>query len=272
MMAVALLLGIVATVILLSRRSSTPLELRNYRRDLRLARRGLRVTTRAHQRAISEAEQRVRQAEAARRSAIAQARARLSELEDPRGTHIATYAEVELYELYISTPTGSGPIEGVSATVDTAGELVVTKRATLTRLATGGVALGGLGAILALGFPKHQVDDRRELYLLVEGPAIAHVARLPADDGHLARKFATSINALSNTAPLIAAERPQQIEQARRQLLFLEADTTAVDAARHELTHIQSFSPQATAKQRAEQHLLDLQQQRPPSASPGTSE
>lgn len=267
---VVVALATAIAVILLSRRSSIPPAVRDHRRDLRTARRELRAATRAHQRVTNVATQRLRSAEATRRSAIEQARAHLAELEDPRGVFIATYADIQLYELYIATPTGSGPIEGVSAVVDTAGELVVTRRATLTRLAAGGAVLGGLGAILALGFPKNRVEDRRELYLLIEGPAIAHVARLNADDGHKARTFATSINALSRTAPLILTERPQQIEEARRQLLFLEADATEVDRARSELAQIHNSSPEAHAKERAEQQLERLKQLGPPSP-PGDS-
>ena len=232
---------------------------RAHRRDLRRARRDLRVATRAYQRVVTAAEGRVRAAEAARRSAIEAASARLRDLEDPRGQFIATYAGVEVRELFISTPTGSGPIEGVSAVVDAAGDLVVTQRATLTRMAAGGVALGGLGAILALGFPKGQVSDRRELYLVIEGPAVAHVAKLPAEDGHRARQFAAAINALSVTAAQIVAERPGEIDEARRQLLFLEADMTDVDRARAELETVRESSAEKAAQVRAADRLRGLE-------------
>lgn len=80
------------------------------------------------------------------------------------------------------TQKSGGSLAGVRATVDTAGQ--IESRMTVTRMA----ALGPF----ALALKKKK--DRRELYLLVEGPEYSFVDEMDPKDGAKARKFAARIN------------------------------------------------------------------------------
>lgn len=103
----------------------------------------------------------------------------------------------KLYTDRLQTPHGiayfrDGP---VAATVDTAGNLAVGRRATLTRMAAGGLLFGSLGAIVAgAGFKKDRVHDARELYLLIESPNLLSVGEFDPSKGAALRDFAVRIN------------------------------------------------------------------------------
>lgn len=142
-------------------------------------------------------------------------------LNDPRGRFLGEYCGIKLWEFWISTPSGEGPVDGAKATCDTASNMVVTQRATLTRMATGGLLLGPLGAVLSLGFQKKDVQDHRELYLLIEAPTFASVVQCPASQGAKARKFAVAVNLAASTVEQSRQGRPAQLAQ-------IEADLTRV--------------------------------------------
>jgi hypothetical protein len=113
---------------------------------------------------------------------------------------MAEYRGVKLWELWVSTPIGQGPALGVRATCDVASSLVVTQRATLTRMATGGLLLGPLGAVLLLGFQKKNIEDHRELFLLIEAPRFAGIIQCPSREEAKARRFAMAINLAASRA------------------------------------------------------------------------
>lgn len=75
-----------------------------------------------------------------------------------------------------------GSLDGVTATVDTAGAL--NSRITASRILLTGV--------FALAWRKKK--DDRELYIMVDGPAYSMVARVDPKRGADARKFAAGIN------------------------------------------------------------------------------
>lgn len=86
------------------------------------------------------------------------------------------------------------PVAGVRVRVESAGEL--QRRSTLTRTAAGGLLFGPAGAIVGALFKK--TVDKRELYLLVDGPVFAWAVEVRASDGPAARSFAAKVNTASH--------------------------------------------------------------------------
>lgn len=121
---------------------------------------------------------------------------------------LGKYKGVTLYEDRIETPEGVASFEAgpVSAQVDTAGNIAVSQRVTLTRLVAGGI-VGGLI------FPKKKTTDARELYLLIQTPSFASMIECPADKGKKARQFAMLVNNTALSAPKAKVARQQLISQ-----------------------------------------------------------
>ena len=131
------------------------------------------------------------------------------------------YSGVRLYENRVETPQGTiyfenGPVEAMA---DTAGNLAVTQRITLTRLVAGGI----VGGII---FPKKKKHDTRELYLLIKSPTLASLVECQPDDGPKVRALATSIN----NAALSASSRKQARELATTQAQAKLAEVTTARA------------------------------------------
>ncbi len=111
-------------------------------------------------------------------------------------------------------------------------------RATLTRMAAGGLLLGPVGAVLSLGFKKHKNVDLRELYLLVEGPGYGTVVSCTPDQGLGARQFATRLNTAASQAVAQERMRPAQIAAVRSELQAARANTGSIVAAQSELKRV----------------------------------
>ena len=168
-------------------------------------------------------------------SAIAELVRRIVELEDPRGKRIATFDSVLLHEFRIITPAGESGLDEVRATVDTAGNLSETKRATLTRLGLGGLVLGPLGAVLALGFQKRRTVDHRELYLLIEAGPASCVLQIEPDAGAQVRAFATRINAVAAGVAHARERRAAESAAMRTRLASTREDVSDLEQARAQL-------------------------------------
>ncbi|MEV0716786.1 hypothetical protein [Asanoa sp. NPDC050611] len=231
--------------------------------ELKVARKGLREAEKARNDAIRNAQRSLRSAERAHAKQVRQAQSALSEVTNPDGKRIGSYGGVKLHELAVHTPNGRGDLIGASATVDTAGNLVLSKRPTLTRMAAGGLLLGPLGALGSLAFQKTKKHDARELYLLIETPDLASVVKCPADEGLKARSFAAKINTAAKQAEAIAAARPGQIQEARKTLASAEADTAAVESARAELAQVEGDTVLSEHVEVAQARLLALEAARP---------
>jgi len=190
---------------------------------------------RNHAALIRRAERALRRVEREHSTAVATLDRRIVELEDPRGRRVDAFGPVTLHELRIVTPAGEVGLDGVEATVDTAGNLSETKRTTFTRLAVGGLVLGPLGAILALGFPKRRTVDNRELYLLLEAGTASCVLQVRPDDGGRVRAFAVQVNAAASAVGSRRRAIASELEDARRRLAAVREDHTALDAARERL-------------------------------------
>jgi hypothetical protein len=107
---------------------------------------------------------------------------------------------VTLFEESVKLPGGLRRLsEQTDATVDTAGNLMTTRRYTLTRFAL-------LGP-LSLFAPKKTHDDKRELYLLVEDPGWAEVVKLKPDHGQQARTMAQQIKLAARNLPTAKTQR-----------------------------------------------------------------
>jgi hypothetical protein len=128
---------------------------------------------------------------------------------------VAHAGKIRVYEDHVVTPEGTHPLDAqVQATVETAGNLMVTRRHTLTRFALIGV--------FSVFTPKATKHDNRELYFLIEHPEWASIAKLNPDAGMGARKAAQATN---------VAARRVETAKAQRQALIQQA-TTALDHAK----------------------------------------
>jgi hypothetical protein len=86
------------------------------------------------------------------------------------------------------------PFDGpVQATVDTAGNIAVTRGRDLGAKAAGTLLLGPIGLFMA-GNAKHREVDTRELYLLIEGAAWAVTVQCAAEGAGWVRDFAAKVN------------------------------------------------------------------------------
>jgi len=119
--------------------------------------------------------------------------------------------------------------------VDSAGNLSETKRATLTRLAVGGLVLGPLGAVLALGFQKRRTVDNRELYLLIEAGPASCVLQVKPDAGTSVRAFAVQVNARAGGVAHVRRSIAGELADARTRLAATREDVSDLDAARAQL-------------------------------------
>jgi hypothetical protein len=195
----------------------------------------LRRARLSHAGLVRAANRNLRSVERRHSTSLAQLERRIATLEDPRGERIDSLGPVTLHALRIITPAGEVALDGVEATVDTAGALREHKRTTLTRLAVGGAVLGPLGAILALGFPKRRKVDERELYLLIEAGSASCVLQVDPDDGARVRAFATRVNAAAHAVEEPRSTRAQELAATRERLSEVREDHSALDAARERL-------------------------------------
>lgn len=204
------------------------------------ARGALHRSRQRHAALIRQAQRALARVERKHSSTVATLDRRLVELEDPRGRRLDGFGPITLHELRIVTPAGEVPLDGVTVTFDTAGNLSETKRTTLTRLAVGGLVLGPLGAILALGFPKRRTVDNRELYLLVEAGAASCVVQVRPDDGGRVRAFAVQVNAAASGVERARARNATDLAAARAQLAATREDVSALESARARLGEVRS--------------------------------
>jgi type II secretory pathway pseudopilin PulG len=191
------------------------------RAELRDAKRQVRQVKADHSTAIKAAQRGLKKAEQSYEQQIDAAQKRLVALQEPRGRKLATFQKHTLYEHAIVTTNGEANLDGVHAEVDTAGNLTTKSRATLTRMAAGGLLLGPLGSILSLGLQKTKEIDKRELYLLIVAANASSVVQCPPDEGLKAREFAMKVNAAAAAEAGYRQRLPALLDQARQQLRAL---------------------------------------------------
>lgn len=113
--------------------------------------------------------------------------------------------------------------EKTDATVDTAGNLMTTRRFTLTRF-----ALLGVFSVFA---PKKVHDDKRELYLLVEDPDWAEVVKLKPDQGQQARTMAQQIRLAARNLETAKTQRAARTKASEERASQVRAEGAAAVAS-----------------------------------------
>lgn len=212
---------------------------RDLRPKRRTARRKVAKLQAQHRAALRQPTKRLQLAEKDHAKAVDQVRKSLAALEDPNGRRLGRYQGVTLYERAIKTPDGTARLTGAKASVDTAGNLAMTQRHTVTRFVAGGALLGPVGALGSVFFPKSKKHDTRELYLSIHTEQFASLIVCKPEEGAKARQFALQINSASSQAPRLEAERPVTIAAAREALEHATANTTAIQACQSELARVQ---------------------------------
>lgn len=94
----------------------------------------------------------------------------------------------------------------VKASVETAGNIAVTRGRNLAAKAAGGAITGGVG-LLVWGNATETVHDSRELYLIVEADQWAYTRSLDPDAGLDARTLASAINVAARDISAAVATR-----------------------------------------------------------------
>jgi hypothetical protein len=148
---------------------------------------------------------------------VAKAEKALKEAQDGAYKPLGRHRQVYYNEVSVTTPDGTayfkdGPI---AATVDTAGNIAVSQRITLTRLVAGGV-IGGLV------FPKKKMTDTRELYLMVQTPTFASLVECMPKEGSSVRQVANGVNNMSRAWQNAAVQRQARIQAATDNLQKLQ--------------------------------------------------
>jgi hypothetical protein len=256
-----------------ARLAGTPARVMRDRKNdpVRSARGSLKHAERALAREVKTGEKAVEAAEKAHSRRVRQAEQTLSALRSSTGARLASYRGITLFERWIKTPQGEGSLIGGQATADTAGNLALSKRPTLTRMAAGGLLLGPVGVLGSLAFQKKQMADKRELYLMVETGDFAAVVQCPADDGMKARQFAARINTAAIAASKAEVGRPEAIRQADARLVAVKADTTAIEAAGERLADTRQDPTLLGAIAVARREVEQVESQRLASVQPAAS-
>lgn len=97
-----------------------------------------------------------------------------------------------IYDDHIAYLGESQPLAGVSAAIETAGQ--ISRHANVGGMVAGGILFGKAGALLNSG---DKVRDDRELYMIVTGTKKQWVSKLSPKDTMMARQFAARINSAS---------------------------------------------------------------------------
>lgn len=204
------------------------------------ARADLKTAQKARATAVKQATSGLNSAQKAYDSALAAARNDLAALTDPKGRKLGSYRGVTVYERWIDTPHGSGPVAGTTASVDAQ----ISSRITATRL----LAVG----VFALAAKK----KTGTVFLSIDNPHVASIIECPVDDNARARSFAVTLMNAGRQAAAIEAARPAQIESARHRIATAELNTAALEQARGELSDVENDVTLLAAIESAEARLV----------------
>jgi len=191
---------------------------------LRQAQAGLKAAQRALETSTKGASQELKAAQWEREKGINAAQKELTGLRDPKGKRLAYYRGVSVYERWIATPHGEGPIAGTQASVDAQ----ASSRITATRL----LAIG----VFAFAARK----KTGAVYLSIDNPQLASVVECPQNDNAAARQFAFRIITAAREAERMAASLPGRIEEAEQKVTAAVANNARTEAAQANLERVQA--------------------------------
>lgn len=175
--------------------------------EVREATARLRVAIDAFQGKIKERAKGVKAAEKEGRRLISSADKALASAS--RHALVAYAGKIRVFEHEVQTPQGTRPLdEQVKFSVESAGNMSVTRRLTLTR-----AAMLGPWSIFA---PKATRHDVRELYFIAEHPEWSAVTPVNPDAGVGARQAAAAANVAARNASANRTARQAATEAARR--------------------------------------------------------
>ncbi|HJF18661.1 MAG TPA: hypothetical protein K8U78_05930 [Aeriscardovia aeriphila] len=165
---------------------------------------------------------------------------------------IGKEGKIEVHKLYITTPQGRYPLDpSVRAEVDTAGAIAVKSRTTLTRVATGAVLFGPIGALIGASAKKNTVIDTRQLFLVIESDAFAAALTLSPDQASQAHAFATKLLQTAKQVPVLKADQKRMLEETQKNIEEEQADRREINTASHNLTLVQKDTQTVDAAKRA---------------------
>lgn len=141
--------------------------------------------------------------------------------------------EFILHDAHIKTPSGLHPLTpNVTASVDTAGNLINKSRSTLTRMGAGTVIAGPLGLLAGAVAKKNTTVDSRDVFLMVQGEDWADTTNCdPAKEAEKVRKFAQAVNVAAHNVERITAERERRVSELTKRLTADEADRSDIESA-----------------------------------------
>jgi len=229
---------------------------------LRQARAELQSAQLARESDLNEASRELNAAQREREKGIRGAQKRLIALHEPKGKALGSYRGVRLYERWIITPHGEGPIAGTQASVDAQ----VSSRITATRL----LAIG----VFAFAARK----KTGAIYLSIDNPQLASVVECPQDHNAKARQFAVKIMNAAREAEQFAVSLPGRIEAAEQQVAAAVANIARLNTAEGNMGRVEadkSLLPRIEAARRevaaaeADKARLEMAQVHP---SPGVAD
>lgn len=223
--------------------------LAEYRSLVSVAERAVAVETKARAARLKAAERALQHAHAAGARAIASYR--------------GTSGSARVTPTHVVLPQGTFPLTAaVTAGVDTAGNLAVGSRSSLTRIAAGGLLFGPVGAIVGGVAKKRVMHDTRELYLLIQGEGFAALITCHPDDGEKVRRFALALTQAAQHADAARVELSRAVAHAERALAAeqqntapLEAAGQVLEAARHNTARLDAATRALEADSRSSTRL-----------------
>ncbi len=200
-----------------------------------------------HNKAVKEAEKKLTHAKREHAKLVRKAEKELKHTEKIGHGVIGRYkgknGAVSLTGFTISAPGGTWDLtDQTKARVDTAGNLATNSRSTLTRIATGGVLLGPVGALIGATAKKRTKEDARELYLLIEDPNFGALVQCDPNDGPKVRQLALQIEQTAREAAKLKEQRASSIQKCNKNLEIAEADTASIEQAERELEAVKASS------------------------------
>ena len=198
---------------------------------------------REHHDACVQADQELAAARQDYASRVQSADRQIAEAGSPRV--LGSFGGVVLTELSVVLNGRTYPLRpGIRCEIDATGDVqrYATSRATLTRMAAGGMLLGKSGVAAGAAARKTSVHaiDSRQLYLIVTGPDWQEVVRIDPNYGPGARRFAAQVFSASQQAQALAEEHRRRWFYAQQARAAAVADTyrlQVADSARRVLEH-----------------------------------